>query len=259
MPVRECEAGVCARPHLASGDDVEHSGGGHPTGMVQGHTVGHPPTTVVAGDREALVPEHRHGLEFAWVSGVESEARLGICRTSSTADPAHARIEDLPTAQQSALGSALGLHRGPAANVFLIGQAVLTILADAAQSRPLICVIDDAHRLDQESLEVLAFVARRVFVEQVGVVFSVREPPRNRLLEGIADLTVAGLEGHEAAALLSAITAGPVDSAVAEQLASLVDGNPLALTEIGRQLGEGRLAPDGLLNGLIPLGRRLEE
>jgi len=67
----------------------------------------------------------------------------------------------------------------------------LTLLSDVAEERPLLCLIDDLQWLDQASAHVLAFVARRLAVESVGLVFAPRV--RGGALEGLPELAVEGL------------------------------------------------------------------
>ena len=55
---------------------------------------------------------------------------------------------------------------------FLVGLAVLSLLADVAETQPLVCLLDDIHWLDQASAQVLGFVARRLAAESVVMVFA---------------------------------------------------------------------------------------
>ncbi len=197
-------------------------------------------------------------IGFAVVSGVESEAGFGFAGLYRLLVPYLGGMDRLPAPQRLALGTALGLVDGPPGTPFFIGLAALTVLAEAAQDRPLICVIDDAQWLDPESLEVLAFVARRVYAEQLGIIFGVREPPRLAVLESIPELKLSGLSPASAAELLTTLASGRVDPHVAAQIAEQANGNPLVLTEVGRELAEGRIPSGLLLNAPVPVGQRLE-
>ncbi len=85
------------------------------------------------------------------------------------------RIDRLPAPQRDALGSTFGPSAGRPADRFLVGLGALTLLADVAAEQSLICLVDDAHWLDRESLEVLGFVGRRLHADSIGLLFGVRE------------------------------------------------------------------------------------
>src|SRR5919202_2851977 len=103
------------------------------------------------------------------------------------------RIDHLPAPQRDALGTAFGLSAGERPNRFLVGLAVLTMLAEVADDEPLVCVVDDAQWLDRMSAQVLEFVARRLLAERIALVFGVREPNGQREFAGLPELTVDGL------------------------------------------------------------------
>src|SRR6266536_3344377 len=107
--------------------------------------------------------------------GVESEMELAFAALHQVCGPMLDRLEGLPGPQRAALGTAFGLQAGPAPDRFLVGLAVLSLLSEAAQERPLLCVIDDAQWLDRASAQALAFAARRLLAESVLVVFAARE------------------------------------------------------------------------------------
>ena len=89
-----------------------------------------------------------------------------------------------------------------------MGLAVLGLLSEVAEEQPLVCVVDDAQWLDRLSAQILAFVARRLLAESVGLVFAVREPSEEEELAGLPEQVVGGLSDGDARALLDARSPG---------------------------------------------------
>jgi predicted ATPase len=127
-------------------------------------------------------------MQVVRAAGVESEMELAFAGLHLLCAPLLGRLESLRGPQRDALGVAFGLREGTAPDRFLIGLAVLTLLSEVADDRPLLCVIDDAQWLDAASAQVLAFAARRLLAEPVGLIFAAREPGDQ--LRGLADLEV---------------------------------------------------------------------
>src|SRR3984885_2477908 len=111
---------------------------------------------------------------IARAAGVESEMELAFAGLHQLCGPMLDHLDRLPGPQRDALGTAFGLSAGVSPDRFLVGLAVLSLLADVAEERPLVCVVDDAQWLDQASAQTLAFVARRLLAEPVALVFAVR-------------------------------------------------------------------------------------
>src|SRR5262249_58307740 len=130
-------------------------------------------------------------MRVARAAGAESEMELAFAGVHQLCAPLLDRLEGLPGPQRDALRIAFGLREGGAPDRFLVGLAVLTLLAEMAEERPLFCVVDDAQWLDAASAEGLAFAARRLLGEPVGLVFAAREP--GALLLGLGVLDVRGL------------------------------------------------------------------
>ena len=174
-------------------------------------------------------------MRVARAVGTESEMELAFAGLHLLCLPLLDRLEGLPGPQRDALGVALGLREGAAPDRFLVGLAVLTLLSEMAEERPLLCVIDDAQWLDHASAQVLAFAARRLLAEPVGLIFAAREPGEH--FRGVADLEVWGLPDHEARVLLGSVAGFQLDEQVRDQILAETNGNPLALLELPRGLG----------------------
>src|SRR5262245_9934199 len=130
------------------------------------------------------------GCRVARAVGVESEMELPFAGLHALCAPMLDRLGSLPSPQRGALGTAFGLSEGPPPDRFLVGLAVLSLLADAAEERPLVCIVDDAQWLDRVSAQTLAFVARRLLAERVGLVFGLRESGGEHELDGLPALVV---------------------------------------------------------------------
>jgi DNA-binding CsgD family transcriptional regulator len=139
----------------------------------------------------------------------------------------------------------------------MVGLAVLTLLTEVAEERPLLCVVDDAQWLDRESAQVLAFAARRLLAEPVGLVFAAREPGEQ--FRELADLEVRGLPEPEARELLGSVIRFRLDERVRDQILAEAGGNPLALLELPRGLRPGQLAAGFGLVGAQAVPARIEE
>jgi len=133
------------------------------------------------------------GCRIARAAGVESEMELAFAGLHALCAPMLDRLGHLPGPQRDALSTAFGLRAGPPPDRFLVGLAVLTLLADAAEEQPLVCIVDDAHWLDRASAQTLAFVARRLLAERVGLVFGLRGSGDEHVLERLPELVIEGL------------------------------------------------------------------
>jgi len=151
-------------------------------------------------------------------------------------------LERLPAPQREALNTAFGVSAGPPPDRFLVALAALSLLAGVAEERPLLCIVDDAQWLDLVSAQSLAFVARRLLAERVGLVFARRESGDRHALDGLPELVVEGLGDDVAESLLDATIPGPLDGRVRARILIETRGNPLALIELPRGLAPAELA-----------------
>ena len=146
---------------------------------------------------------------------------------------------------------ALGGLAGQAPDRFLVSLGALGLLSDLAGERPLLCLVDDAQWIDQESLQALAFVARRAEADSLALVFSARTALDE--LAGIPSMVVQGLTEPDARDLLAAVVPGRLDPQVRDRIIVETHGNPLALLELPHGLSPDQLAggfglpdPEGL-------------
>ena len=167
------------------------------------------------------------------------------------------RLNRIPAPQRHALGIVFGLSSGAAPDRFLVGLAVLSLFAAVAEERPLLCVIDDAQWLDQTSELTLAFVARRLLAEPVGIVFAAREPGEE--LRHLPELQVRGVRDNDARALLTSAVRFKLDEAVRDRIVAETRGNPLALLELPQGLTATQLAGGFGLTGAQALTGQIEE
>jgi AAA ATPase domain len=225
---------------------------------------GHGAVLVVHGDpgvgKTALLEyavETAREFRIARTVGVQGEMELDYAALQQLCSPTLELIDRLPEPQRAALAVALGLSDGPAPNPFFVGLAVLGLLSEAAEERPLLCVVDDAQWLDRGSARALAFVVRRLLAEKIALLFAAREP-----VDALAGLPEHG-SGPSAIAtptkLLESALRARLDEQVLELIIVETRGNPLALLELPRGLTLAQLAGGFGLPVALPLSDQIEE
>lgn len=217
--------------------------------LLDGVRAGHGGAFVMYGEagvgKTALleyVVEATAEFRIARTVGVEAEMELPFAATQQLCAPFLELMERLPQPQHDALEVAFGLRTGPAPDPFLVGLAVLGLLAEAAEEQPFLGAIDDAQWLDSASARALAFVARRLVAEKIALVFATRE--LGETLSGLPELPVGPLERKDARVLLESILPARLDERVVERIIVETRGNPLALLEL-----PGGLTPTQLAGG----------
>ena len=234
--------------------------------LVSAVRAGESRTLVVRGDagigKSALLDylaERAADCRILDAVGVEAEMELAYAGLHQLCSPLFDRLEPLPAPQRDALTTAFGLQAGDAPDRFLVSLAVLSLLGEAAEDQPVICVVDDAQWLDRASAQVLAFVARRLLAESVALVFGSRQTGQDNVLSGLPELVVEGLDYDAARALLESVIAGPLDDRIRDRIIAETAGNPLALLELPRGRNPTELAGGFGLSDPPPLTARIEQ
>ncbi len=191
------------------------------------------------------------GVRVLATQGVESESPLAFGALQRLLRPGMRLLDRLPGPQARALRVAFGLEDGTV-EPFLVGAATLSLLGEMAEECPVLCVVDDAHWLDDASAAALLFAARRFDADRVAVVFAARDGDvRAFTAPGIDSLLLEGLAPVAVRALLAEHAGVGLATEVADRLMSETAGNPLALVEL-----PAGLTPEQL-DGTVPLPPQL--
>jgi DNA-binding CsgD family transcriptional regulator len=224
---------------------------------------GHGGTMVIHGEpgigKSALLEYATHsaaGFHVLRAVGSEAEKELPFSAAQQLCAPSSASLERLPGPQRDALGVAFGHTIGSPPDRLFVGLALLGLLSQIASKAPVLCVLDDAQWLDQESAKALAIAARRVSSKQIAFVFGARTVPK--VFTGFPDLPLQGLGQSDARALLRSALPDPFDEKVIERILAETRGNPLALLELPHGMTPVELAGGFSMPTSIPVAGRLQ-
>ncbi len=272
-PAQRSPAGGPAQ-RLPAGGPVQGSPAGGPAqrlpagGPVQGSPAGGPAQRLPAGGPvqgspaggPGRQPPDRPAFRVLRGTAVESESVVPFAGLNLLLGPVVDHVDALPPKQTAALRAALGLAPPDGGDHHLVGLAVLNLLADLAEQSPVLCLVDDAHWLDQGSAHALVFAARRLQAEGIAMVFAARDlhaPPFPA--PGLPELRLTGLAPEHAAALLDE-HAADLPRYVRDQIAEEARGNPLALLELPAAQREGHLpAAHGYRVAALPTHSRIQQ
>jgi DNA-binding CsgD family transcriptional regulator len=238
--------------------------------LLSGARAGRSGVLVVRGEagigKSALLEHARttaasSGFRLQNTVGLESETQFAYAGLHQLCSPLLDHAAALPEPQRAALDVAFGRHEAIAPDRFLVGLATLHLLAEVAEQRPLLCLVDDAQWLDDASAQVLAFVARRVAAERIAIMFVLRDAPDgdDRTFAELPELRVEGLNDADARVLLTAAVHAPLDARVRDRIVAEARGNPLALLELPRRVQPAHLAGGFERPDVSSIPRRVED
>lgn len=195
------------------------------------------------------------GCRLVRIVGVEFEMELAYSGPHQLCTSVTGGLESIPVPQRDALLTALGRQQGQPPDRFLVGLAVLSLMAETSRERPLVLTVDDEQWLDDASRRALAFVARRLVAEPVGMFIATRTVGAH--LHGLPQINVGPLTDNESSSLLAGCLDGPLDPRVRNRIVAEARGNPLALLEVSRHLTAAELA-GGFGSPAAPQSHNLE-
>ena len=204
------------------------------------------------------VADQASGFRRIQVAGVESDMELAFAGLQQLCAPLLDRLDELPEPQREALDVAFGRGVGETPDRFLVGLAVLSLLAAASGDQPLLCVVDDAQWLDEVTVQTLGFVGRRLMAEPVALVFAARDTGA-AALTGLPGLTVSGLSDTDARDLLDSVILGAIDPRVRDRIVAETRGIPLALLEVPRNVPPTELSGGYWNSGTRSSAGQIEE
>jgi hypothetical protein len=198
--------------------------------------------------------------------GVESEMELSYAALQQLCSPFLELRKTLSPSLSHALEQVFGTASGPRPDRFLVGMAVLELLAAAARSKPVLWIVDDPQWLDVSSVQTIGFVCRRLPPERIFVAIAARQHVRGDDLSGVEKIRLGGLSPEDSQRLLPAVDA-PSDPTVRERIIAEARGNPLALLELPLMWTPAEVAGDadelerGSVSGLLEgaFSRRLKK
>ncbi len=205
------------------------------------------------------------GFQVLWAQGLESEVELPYGALGQLLRPLEECLGQLNPSQVDVLRPVFanaGASMEPAAaqvapDRFAVGAATLALLATAAESRPMVVVIDDAHWADQPSIEALAFVGHRLLAEGIVLLLSRRTGEGLPAIANLPTLGIGGLDSSAAKQLLGSAGGSDLSRTRIQSLVDASNGNPLALLELPRLLAGHELVGVTALDQPLPIGERL--
>jgi hypothetical protein len=188
-------------------------------------------------------------------AGIEAESQISFSGLDALLSPVLELVHEIPEPQREAFRAAFDLAPSARLARGAVFRGVLSLLAAAAESRPVLCVVDDAHMLDPASAS--AFAARRLRAEGIAMPFALgKEEPGS--FAGLERLDLDRLDAEAARELLEERACTNVAPEVARRIRDATDGNPRALVHAAIALSADELAGLASLPNPLPIGDAAE-
>ena len=193
------------------------------------------------------------GWQVVRVLGVEAEQPFALGGLHQLAFALKEFRAGVDEADRAVLAPVFGADPDSVVAVLPLASGLLNLVAAAAQTRPVLLVIDDVQWLDSVSAHVLGAMGRRLSDPRVRVVAARRTLHKSAAFSsaGWTDVPVVPLAAADSVRLLDR-AAVPVTGRIRAAILTAAEGNPLALTELPISADQ---IEDAL--GALPLTERL--
>lgn len=199
-----------------------------------------------------------HDLNVVAARAIPTESALPFAFLSAVVRPLMTYADELPKIQSGSLRAAIGEEERSVTDVFLLGAAVLGLVAEAARHRPVLLLLDDVHWADEISLRAIVFALLRLERDSVGAILTQRDVAVPSVdASGFAVINPTRLDVTSVAALIESVNGKPPSPGVAQQLTESTGGNPLALVELAGSLDGEALRGTTRLPSPLPVGEKL--
>jgi DNA-binding CsgD family transcriptional regulator len=195
------------------------------------------------------------GIRVLRATGAESED-VGFSGLNQLLLPLRAGLSGLGERQRNALNVALGFSDGRGGDRLVVSNAVLDLLLRSAVDSPLLLIVDNLHRVDQASAQVLGFITRRLRGSRVGLIAAERTAATHPSTLDVPGYDVRPLDG-DASARLIATRFPDLAAGVRQRIVTEASGNPRALLELPAGLTEQQRSAVEALPAVLPLTARL--
>jgi DNA-binding CsgD family transcriptional regulator len=219
--------------------------------LLAGARVGDSGVLVISGDpgigKSALLAHAMavtSGMRILVARGVDAESEVAFGGLYQLCASLLHLLEELPPPQAEALAVALAMRTGPVPERFAVGAAVLGLLTRAAEDLPLAVFVDDAHLLDESSLQAIGFAARRLLSDPVALVLALRAG-REAALSGLPVLRLGPLTADKTRELVHSASIGPLGASRLARFHEATGGNPLAILDLAGEVDRLAAAPPG--------------
>jgi DNA-binding CsgD family transcriptional regulator len=211
-------------------------------------------TACVAAAREMA---RGMGWQVVETLGVRAESKFAFASLQRLLSPIIDLAESLPSAQRSALHTAIGIKEGPAPDLLVVSLAVLGLFKEASRDTHLLIAVDDIDVVDAATFEVLLFVARRLASGQLIVAATPGGQSLHQLPGTFREVALERLSPAESDELLDR-HAPDLDEDRKAWVRAHALGNPLALVELAAVASTLDVLPGDPFDTQVPLNPVLE-